>query len=130
MRREADPPPSVDIQFPLLDARVLRDIAALGRPALLGSLIDLYLQHSPALIGTIEKAARDRNTPQFGEAVHTLKSSTASLGGTRLASLLKECETLLNGGRIEEAAQRLVRMRAEYGNFCGALVQEKSSTAA
>jgi HPt (histidine-containing phosphotransfer) domain-containing protein len=115
---------------PLIDARVLRDITALGRPALLSSLIDLYLQHSPALIGAIEAAARDRKKTELGEAIHTLKSSTASLGGTRLASLLKECEAMVNGGKIEEAALRLQRIRAEYRDFCGVLEQEKSSTAA
>jgi TMAO reductase system sensor TorS len=131
VRQEAASSPPDDIPVsPLIDARVLRDITALGRPALLSSLIDLYLQHSPALIGAIEAAARDRKKTELGEAIHTLKSSTASLGGTRLASLLKECEAMVNGGKIEEAALRLQRIRAEYRDFCGVLEQEKSSTAA
>jgi len=131
VRQEAASSPPDDIPVsPLIDARVLRDITALGRPALLSSLIDLYMQHSPALIGAIEAAARDRKKTELGEAIHTLKSSTASLGGTRLASLLKECEAMVNGGKIEEAAVRLRRIRAEYRDFCGVLEQEKSSTAA
>ena len=36
---------------PLIDVGVLRNIAALARPALLDSLIDLYMQHTPLLIG-------------------------------------------------------------------------------
>jgi TMAO reductase system sensor TorS len=131
MRREADPPASDPTpRSPLLDARVLRDITALGRPALLSSLIDLYLQHSPALIGTIEAAARDRKKQELADALHTLKSSTASLGGARLASLLKECEALLIGGRIDEAVRRSVRIRTEYRDFRSALVHEKASSAA
>jgi TMAO reductase system sensor TorS len=131
VQQEAASSPPDDIPVsPLIDARVLRDITALGRPALLSSLIDLYMQHSPALIGAIEAAARDRKKTELGEAIHTLKSSTASLGGTRLASLLKECEAMVNGGKIEEAAVRLRRIRAEYRDFCGVLEQEKSSTAA
>jgi TMAO reductase system sensor TorS len=115
---------------PLLDAGVLRDIAALGRPALLSSLIDLYMQHSPALVGAIEAAARNRQQTELAEAIHTLKSSTANLGGARLAALLKECEAMASGGRVEEAALRLQRIRAEYRDFCDALGREKSATAA
>ena len=44
---------------PLVDIGVLRNIAALARPALLNSLIDLYLQHSPILIAAIEAADDD-----------------------------------------------------------------------
>jgi TMAO reductase system sensor TorS len=115
---------------PLIDAVVLRDIASLGRPSLLSSLIDLYMQHSPSLIGAIEAAARDGRTPELAEAIHTLKSSTANLGGARLAALLKECEAMVSGGRVEKAAPRLQCIRAEYRDFCDALGREKSATAA
>ena len=129
--REAALPPAGDARLsPLIDAGVLRDIAALGRPALLSSLIDLYMQHSPALIGAIETAARNRQSTPLGEAIHTLKSSTANLGGARLAALLKECESMVSGGRVEEAALRLQRIRPEYSDFCEALGRERTVTAA
>jgi HPt (histidine-containing phosphotransfer) domain-containing protein len=96
----------------------------------LSSLIDLYMQHSPSLIGAIEAAARDRRTPELAEAIHTLKSSTANLGGARLAALLKECEAMVSGGQVEKAAPRLHCIRAEYRDFCDALGREKSATAA
>ena len=116
--------------FPTVDAGVLRDIAAVGRPALLGSLIDLYMQHSPPLVAAIEAAARQRDGTRLGEAIHTLKSSTANLGGARLAALLRECESMVNGGRVEEATLRLQRIRSEYQEFCEALARERSPTAA
>jgi TMAO reductase system sensor TorS len=115
---------------PLIDSGVLRDIAALGRPALLSSLIDLYMQHSPALLGAIETAARSRQRTELAEAIHTLKSSTANLGGARLSALLRECETMVSAGTIDEAVTRLERVRMEYAEFCGALEREKSGTAA
>jgi CheY-like chemotaxis protein len=130
VRREGEAPAGDACRFPLIDAGVLRDIAALGRPALLTSLIDLYLQHSPALIGAIETAARNRQRAPLGEAIHTLKSSTANLGGARLAALLKECETMVGGGRVEEAALPLQRIRSEYNAFCEVLGRERSATAA
>src|SRR5260370_13773928 len=72
-------------RIPLIDAGVLRNIAALAKPALLNSMIDLYLQHSPDLVVAIETAAANLQSEALSQAVHTLKSSTANLGGTRLA---------------------------------------------
>jgi HPt (histidine-containing phosphotransfer) domain-containing protein len=114
----------------IIDAGVLRDITALGRTALLGSLIELYLQHSPGLIVAIESAARSDQPTALAEAIHTLKSSTANLGGARLARLLKECELLINGGNTQAAALLVQRIAAEYREFCDALVREKAATAA
>jgi TMAO reductase system sensor TorS len=114
----------------LIDAGVLKDISALGRPALLGSLIELYLQHSPGLIVAIESAARNQQRAALAEAIHTLKSSTANLGGARLTRLLKECEILLNGGNAGEAALKVQRIPAEYSEFCDALKREQADSAA
>ncbi len=114
----------------LIDAGVLRDITALGRPALLGSLIELYLQHSPGLIVAIEAAAHNQQRAALAEAIHTLKSSTANLGGARLTGLLKECEILLSGGNAAQAALLVQRIPGEYREFCDALVREKADSAA
>ena len=48
-------------RVPLIDAGVLRNIEALAKPALLNSMIDLYLQHSPDLVAAIETADPDRD---------------------------------------------------------------------
>jgi CheY-like chemotaxis protein/HPt (histidine-containing phosphotransfer) domain-containing protein len=113
----------------VLDAEVLRDIAALGRPALLGSLIDLYLEHSRPLVETIESAGRGQDPPGLVEALHTLKSSTANLGGARLTALLRECEAHAQE-RGAAGAPELARLSAAYHEFCEALIRERSATAA
>jgi two-component system sensor histidine kinase/response regulator len=117
-------------QVPLIDAGVLRNIAALAKPALLTSMIDLYLQHSASLIGAIETAAANMQTEALSQAVHTLKSSTANLGGTRLAMVAKECETLVRSGGITRVGPIVARIRGEYREFCDALTRERSSSAA
>src|SRR6202035_4503137 len=76
-------------RIPLIDPGTLRNIAALAKPALLNSMIELYLQHSPDLIGAIETAAANMQADALSQAVHSLKSSTANLGGTRLAMVAK-----------------------------------------
>jgi two-component system, sensor histidine kinase and response regulator len=117
-------------RVPLIDAGVLRNIAALAKPALLNSMIDLYLQHSPSLIGAIETAAANLQGDALSQAVHTLKSSTSNLGGARLAMVAKECETLVREGGITQAASLVSKIRKEYQEFCGALTRERSSNAA
>jgi two-component system, sensor histidine kinase and response regulator len=117
-------------RVPLIDAGVLRNIAALAKPALLNSMIDLYLQHSPSLIGAIETAAANMHGEALSQAVHTLKSSTSNLGGTRLAMVAKECETLMREGGIAQAAPLVSKIRREHEDFCAALTRERSSNAA
>jgi signal transduction histidine kinase/CheY-like chemotaxis protein len=117
-------------RVPLIDPGVLRDIAALAKPTLLNSMIDLYLQHSPSLIAAIETAAANMQTDALSQAVHTLKSSTSNLGGTRLAMVAKECETLLREGGVPQAAPVVSRIRKEYQEFCAALTRERSPNAA
>jgi two-component system, sensor histidine kinase and response regulator len=117
-------------RVPLIDAGVLCNIAALAKPALLNSMIDLYLQHSPALIGEIEAAAANMHAGALSQAVHTLKSSTSNLGGARLAMVAKECEVLIRDGGITQAASVVSRIRREYQEFCAALIRERSPNAA
>jgi two-component system sensor histidine kinase/response regulator len=117
-------------RMPLIDAGVLRNIAALAKPTLLNSMIDLYLQHSPGLVGAIEAAAANMQSEALSQAVHTLKSSTANLGGTRLATVAKECELLVREGGITQAAPIVARIRKEHQEFCAALTDKRSSNAA
>jgi CheY-like chemotaxis protein len=117
-------------RVPLIDSAVLRNIAALAKPALLDSMIELYLQHSPGLIDALETAAANMQPDALSQAVHTLKSSTSNLGGTRLAMVAKECEVLVREGGITQAAPMVLRIRKEYQDFCAALNRERSSNAA
>jgi CheY-like chemotaxis protein len=117
-------------RVPLIDASVLRNIAALAKPTLLNSMIDLYLRHSPDLIEAIELAAANMQADELSQAVHTLKSSTSNLGGTRLAMVAKECEILVREGGIAQAMTIVPRIRKEYQEFCAALMRERSSNAA
>jgi TMAO reductase system sensor TorS len=117
-------------RLPLVDASVLRNIAALANPTLLNSMIDLYLHHSPDLIEAVETAADNMRADELSQAVHTLKSSTANLGGARLAMVAKECEVLAREGGVAQAARIVPRIRKEYQEFCAALMRERSPNAA
>jgi signal transduction histidine kinase/DNA-binding response OmpR family regulator len=115
---------------PLVDVGVLRNIAALARPALLNSLIDLYLEHSPGLLAAVEAAAANLQPSVLADALHTLRSSTANLGGARLVAAAKECEALLRSGGIAGAGALTLRIRREHHEFCTALTRERTADAA
>jgi two-component system sensor histidine kinase/response regulator len=117
-------------RLPLIDPSVLRNIAALARPGLLDSMIELYMQHSPPLITAIELAAAGGQVEALQVALHTFKSSTANLGGLRLATLTKECERLVREGGVAKGAPAIQKIRREYQDFCSALMQERSPSAA
>ena len=117
-------------RLPLVDTGVLRNIAALAKPQLLNSMIDLYLEHSPRLVEEIEGAIANMRAEALSQAVHALKSSTSNLGGTRLAMAAKECETLLREGGIAQVAPLVPRLRKEFQEFCAALTRERSPNAA
>ncbi|HEY2678480.1 MAG TPA: response regulator [Steroidobacteraceae bacterium] len=117
-------------RLPLIDAGVLRNINALARPALLNSMIDLYLQHSPPLMSAIETSTAQAQVEPLLAALHAFKSSTANLGGVRLATLTKECEVLVREGGIDQAAATVQKIRREYQEFCNALMRERSRSAA
>jgi HPt (histidine-containing phosphotransfer) domain-containing protein len=114
----------------VIDMGVLRNIAALPRANLLATMIDLYMTHSPALLSAIEAAAARANSDELYQAVHALKSSTANLGGTRLAGLARDCEALARQGQTQRAVQLLPRIRKEYAQFCASLARERGSAAA
>ena len=97
-RARGSPPPAADTGLsPLIDAGVLRDIAALGRPALLTSLIDLVHAALAPLDrrdrGGRPESAEDaaRGSDPYAEVEHR------ESGRRPAAALLKECET--HGGR-------------------------------
>jgi CheY-like chemotaxis protein len=55
------------------------------------SLIDTYLQTTPMAIANLEKSS-ESDVDQFQKIAHTLKSSTAALGGVRLSAIFEYLE--------------------------------------
>ena len=117
-------------QIPVIDMGVLRNIAALPRANLLATMIDLYMTHAPALMKSIETSAAGGKGDDLCKSVHALKSSTANLGGTRLASVAGDCESLARQHRMSEALLLIPQVKVEYTAFCAALSRERASAAA
>ena len=104
-----------------LDERALAQIRALqrpGQPSVLGGIIDLYLDNAPTLLQQMREAITAGDGEALCQAAHGFKSSSATLGATRLAAV---CEDLERRGRnrcledtsalLWEADRRYMRVR-------------------
>ncbi len=83
-------------------------------------LLDAYVDNAKGLLATVGEALDDGDRETLIRAVHTLKSSSASLGAVALASLARAYEEELRGGgpATGEMGERLA---AEYDRFESAL---------
>ena len=107
-----------------LDHAALADICALQRPGQPDSLelmFRLYLEGASVLIAQIQRALTDGAAEDLCLAAHTLKSSSANLGGQRLAARCRELEALGRDGRLKEAEARFVQFEREFAGFIAAL---------
>jgi HPt (histidine-containing phosphotransfer) domain-containing protein len=102
---DADPSPHLHGMIPeqpnaadgleLIDNSVLEDLRALGGcedPGLLQELIDLFLGDAPRRIDEMHLGLREGDFSLMQRSAHTLKSSSANLGATRLSQVCKDLE--------------------------------------
>ncbi|MBX9609908.1 MAG: response regulator [Gammaproteobacteria bacterium] len=108
-----------------LDSEIIARIVALqrdGKPDLLAHLIGLYLQSVPRLLAEVEQGLAAHDAGPVRRALHTLKSSSANLGGTALARLCGELEHAARGEDLATVGARLDVLRFELDCMSGALV--------
>ncbi|HEY9630477.1 MAG TPA: PAS domain S-box protein [Coleofasciculaceae cyanobacterium] len=84
-----------------------------GKQAALAALINCYLTESPKLIQAIVDAVTTANADALRDSAHSLKSSSASLGATRMAQV---CKTLEIYGRSRNLAitDEVAHLQVEY----------------
>ncbi len=123
----APPPgPAVAVADPLLEPGPLAKIRALqrpGQPSLLGKIIGLYLASSPPLLQALREAVSQGDAVALTEAAHSLKSSSANLGATRLAALCKDLEQRGREQRLENSPDLLASVESQYAEVQQALKQ-------
>lgn len=85
--------------------------------AFIAEIIQSFLEAGPRLLQTAEQMLQSGDQEAFVRAVHTLKSNSATVGATLLASLAAEMEREGKtdhwhslGGKLAEAKQELARV--------------------
>ena len=107
---------------PIENLRMLEEKG--GRKGLVEKVIRLYLESSPRLVQEIEKAAASGDVEGLNRAAHSLKTSSANVGGAAFALLCNRLEEMGRTRRIEGATEELPHLRSGHGALCAALEQE------
>ena len=85
-------------------------------------LIEAYLADGAAYVDAIASAVDQADAEALVRPAHTLKSSSATLGATRVATLARELEMIGRTGTVGEAGHGLVaRVRAAWPTTAAAL---------
>ncbi|THJ20248.1 MAG: response regulator [Nitrospira sp. CG24D] len=124
--------PSTTPRATQIDRTAWATITALqrpGKPNLLHKTIGLYLTSSQAQIDGLRQARQEGNSHAMIVPAHTLKSSSAMLGATRLAELAGQIESACRDGQGTEAAALIPGLEHEYQQVCSIFHQELSQAA-
>jgi HPt (histidine-containing phosphotransfer) domain-containing protein len=113
---------------PVLDAAPLASIRELnsGRVDVLARLIDVYLESSPPLVSQIGEAITAGNAEALRMGAHKLKSSSATLGASLVASLARDLEYLGRDKQLEQCADVFSSLTRAIEVAYSALEKEKS----
>lgn len=112
---------------PALDLQVIERLNSWGGRDLVSQLIDLFIENTPNRMEQVRSGLESGEIQQVERACHSLKSSAANLGASRLHFLAAEMEEVaargdgdaLEGlserldGIYEDAVERLKTLRAK-----------------
>jgi HPt (histidine-containing phosphotransfer) domain-containing protein len=111
----------------VLDQKALEGLRALemsGSPGLLGRFIGMYVANARDLLETLHAAAAQTDVKSLHMAAHSLKSTSATLGATRLSGLCKELELQARRGSVDNPGALVEAIAGEYERTRRALEQE------
>jgi two-component system, sensor histidine kinase and response regulator len=98
---------------PALDSEFVSSLLR-ERPNLYARISKAYLAHSPRLITELTEAAATGNVAALRSAAHSLKSSSANIGATRLADLCQQLEASTRGRAPNPEIGLVPKIAAEF----------------
>ncbi|OQW33138.1 MAG: hypothetical protein A4E19_07305 [Nitrospira sp. SG-bin1] len=119
----------------IIDQAALAAIRALqrpGQPDIVARVLNQYMETSPELVDRIRSAVSSKDGASLRAAAHCLKSSSAQLGATSVASDCRELEMMGAGQELARAEETLKKLERHYADACAAFQAEigKGRTAA
>jgi PAS domain S-box-containing protein len=112
-----------------LDDDALQNLRDLGGEDFLGEVIDAFLADAPTLLATLRSSLDDGNSEELRRAAHTLKSNGATLGAKEFAELCRTLEQRAKAGELDDAAELVGRIEAEYRPLEEALAALRAGSA-
>ncbi len=135
-------PSTINPSEPVLDAIAFRELSEMvSDDAVMAKVIDGYLEETPLLLQVMRKALTTLLAPpctqtvdskalakkeaaELQRAAHTLKSTSAMLGGTNLFRLCGELEEIEPIGNLAEVEAMVLKVEIEYEQVKTALLQK------
>lgn len=114
---------------PVIDLEVVESLKALdedGGCGLFLELIDLFVDDAATQLRTLQTALANGDIKSLERAAHTLKSSSANIGASRLSGVCHELEKLGRAGTLEGVETLVARTDAEYAQVCEVLASMRS----
>ena len=109
-----------------IDKRALQAIASLqrpGKPDLLGRIVGLFASDSPASISAIVAAVETGDLESVRVAAHSMKSSSAYLGASRLSEQCRNIEQAAREGSELECFALAEGLEEEFEAALAELLQ-------
>ncbi|HIJ75253.1 MAG TPA: response regulator [Deltaproteobacteria bacterium] len=121
---DSGPPENVTENY--LDRNSLDNIRSLGPngPRMLSTVISIYLNDSPILLDRLSEIFDAVDVEGMARVAHSLKSTSARLGATALATMCRQLEDIARGNSIDGAGTLISQIRLEYGKVKEALMRE------
>jgi HPt (histidine-containing phosphotransfer) domain-containing protein len=82
--------------------------------AFIVDIIETFLENAPRLFGQMETSMASADSQGFVRAAHTLKSNSATVGATLLASLAAELESRGKSETLTDLAEQVRLAREEF----------------
>ena len=106
-----------------IDTAVLQELQEIAGDdsEMVVEIIDCYLEDTPILLDKISQAIEQEQPELLQKSAHTMKSSSAYVGATKLSELCKKLEYIGRGGTTKGADVILSQVKAEYERVENAL---------
>lgn len=98
---------------PVLNPDVLEQIRRLGGEKLMRDLAEIFLENLPQRTLALDVAVENRDLAAVAKAIHSLRSSSASLGAGRAAAMAGELEKLASEGAESSLLAGIPALRRE-----------------
>lgn len=97
-----------------LDDGALRRLRRMGGTEFVVEMIGLFLEHTPQRLDTARAAHRQGDRTTLHRAVHSIKSTAATLGGRALEAVARTAEAEANDDDLEGVGPLLDVLDREY----------------
>jgi HPt (histidine-containing phosphotransfer) domain-containing protein len=118
-----DTPGSATDKSPVDFSIALRNAG--GDVTLLIELVGIFLEDLPGRVRALQRAIRDGDTGDVRFVAHAIRGALAGLGATPAGTLAREVEALAEGGRLDEAAERVGRLTPELERLTAFLADSR-----